>query len=141
MDQSSVLLRSQRGMTLIELLAAAFIGALIAAGSMIAFVTALNISRQAGTGLEAAHAAQQSMERYRNRIACDDRWFDDTSTPTLECAPQAGAPPAMPGTWTADGAVPPGMTSRDYRVTPADCDGVGGVGDCFQMQVKVGWSS
>lgn len=132
MDESRRLLRD-RGFTLIELIAAAALVSVIAGGTMIAFVTALNISRRTSSSSEAAHLIQQTTERFRNRVACDDAWFDPATCNTSG---------ALPTAWTADAVVPapPIPTTRTYRVLPADCDGDGTAGDCLMVQTRVQWT-
>ncbi len=142
MEHAGDLLMSRRGFTLIEIIMAAAIAAVVAGGTMIAFVTALNISRRTSTNSEAAHLAQQTTERFRNRVACDDAWFD----------PAACAPSTLPAGWQADPVVPPTVppTTRQYQITrdgalmapgiTGDCDGTAGVGDCVVVQARVTWT-
>ena len=73
--------------------------------------------------------AQQSLEKFRNMVACDTSWFDPASCQGLG----AGGPDALPL-----GALYGG--TRTYTVTPANCDGVGGSGDCFKVVTKVSWT-
>ena len=124
----------ERGMTLIEVLAAAVIGTVLVGGVMAAFLTAMRLGQQGGGTSEAATYAQETLERYRNHIACDDAaWFNPAT-----CAfagPVGGTPaPALPG-----GALY-GTAARTYTVTAADCDGVGGPGDCFKVVTTVTWT-
>ncbi len=130
----------RRGISLMETIVAALVAALIIGGTMMAFVLAAMISKRGGSNnVEAALFVQQSLERFRNHIACDDSWFNPAS-----CA-GTGVP-----AWTPDAlpAAPPGSSSsvlpygasRQYRVEPADCDGVGGPGDCFKVTAKVDWN-
>ena len=110
-------------MTLIEILAAALIGAVVAGGVMAAFITALRISQGAAVVFNLSALSGQTLERYRNRIACDDAWFNPVT-----CTPVAlpvNAPDPAPG------------VTRTYTVTALDCDGVAGPGDCFQVMAKV----
>lgn len=131
---------TQHGITLVEILIAALVGVMIAGGTMLAFVTAKKTSVGAAGVVEAADFAQQTIERFRNKIACNDPdWFTAAT-----CATTLPAAPA----WTADGLpASPGPLSmigqggsRQYKVTPDDCDGVGGTGDCFKVETKVSWS-
>ena len=126
MDESKHLLKARSGFTLLEVVLAAVIGSVIAGGTMIAFVTALNISHRASGTSEAAHLAQQTIERFRNRIACDDGWFD----------PATCAASGLPAGWQPDGGLPPAITARDYQVT-AGCNGEP---DCVTVQVRVQWT-
>lgn len=124
------------GMTFMEVLVSAVIAALIVGATMSAFVTALNISLGwKGPILQAKAAAfnQQTLERFRNRMACDDVVFD------ANCDPD---PTKLPTNWTSD-PLPPGSLpggTRQLKVNPLDCDGVEGAGDCLQVMVKVQWT-
>ena len=138
----------RRGVTLLEVLIASSIGVVIAGGVMLALTTSKKVSMRAAGVVEAAGFAQQTIERFRNKIACDDpNWFTAATC-------QAGA--GLPTIWTNDPAdsagdgLPnsPGPLSmigqggrRQYRVTSLDCDGDGMSGDCFQVDTKVTWSS
>ena len=117
-----------RGMTLIEIIVASVIGLLIAGGALMVFVTATRISGRSST--DAPFVAQQTLEAFRNLIACEDQtWFDPSNCTAT----------SLPAPWTPHTPLPGGTkaTARDYQVTAVDCDGVGGPGDCFQVQVKV----
>jgi len=122
----------------VEVLIAALIGVMIAGGTLLAFTTAKKTSVGAAGVVESADFAQQTIERFRNKIACDDPdWFNAAT-----CAP------VVPPGWTTDNfPASPGPLSmigqggsRQYRVTPFDCDGDGTPGDCFQVDTKVAWS-
>jgi hypothetical protein len=125
------MLAKGEGMTLFEIIVASVIGALVAGGTLMAFVTASRLSKiptAPGPPL-----AQQTIERFRNNIACDDPWFDPGT-----CQAKVGPLPAMPLAWTDDLPVPPGLT-RQYKVQQSNCDGVGPTDDCLQVSVKVTW--
>jgi len=122
-----------------EVLIASLIVALIAAGTMMAFVAAARMTRaQSNPGVsEATGYVRETAEKFRNYIACTPPWFDTACAPTL------------PGGWQAD-PLPVGGGSnsilstpsrRCYQVTPQDCDGVGGVGDCFAIEVRMCWNN
>jgi len=135
--------KTRHGVTLMEIVAAALIGALIAGGALMAFVMAAKVSRSSSDTIEAASFAQQTLERFRNNIACDGTWFDSTT-----CTSGGGLPTAL--TFDPDDPASNGLPAgapllkfsgtRRYQVTEADCDGVGGVGDCFKVMVKVQWT-
>ena len=134
----------QAGITLVEVLIAALVGVMIAGGTMLAFVTAKKTSVGAAGVVEAADFAQQTIERFRNKIACDDPdWFSAaTCVTTLPAVPPGwttDALPVNPGPLSMIGQVGPGQ-GRQYQVTPFDCDGDGTSGDCFQVDTKVAWS-
>ena len=119
-------------MTLIELTAAAVIGSLIAGATMMAFMTATKVSRQSSTQRDLMPAAQETLEKYRNRIACDDPWFNPA---TCVMAAQNAVAEAL----TAPSLLAMGGT-RDYTMTPADCDGDTVVGDCYRASVHINWT-
>jgi len=128
---------SERGVTFLEILIASLITALVVSGTMMAYVTAVKISREAVFVSEATAFAVQTMERFRNRMACDDAWLDPDT-----CGPGLG----LPNVWTADvlpggaqGSTLPGG-ARVYKVTegPDDFDG-DGVGDYYRVMAKVSW--
>ena len=143
------------GFTLLEVMIASLVGAIVAGGTMMAYIVAARLMRAQDNPqvAEATWFAQETMERFRNMIACGQgsvgEWFDQAS-----CAPVA-SPPAplgsgMPTAWTSDplpaGAgtrsiVASGVARRCYRMTPADCDGDGTAGDCFQMDVQICWKT
>ena len=128
------MLSPDRGVTLLEVTVSAALAALIAGGTMTAFVTALNISRRTSSTDEAAHLAQQTIERFRNLTACDaGQWFS-----------AAGCASSLPVGWQSDPVPPPPPGSvpmtRDYQVTEADCDGDGTSGDCLMVQTRVNWT-
>ena len=95
---------------------------------MIAFVTALHISQLASQATELDYLAQQTMERFRNRIACDDAWFS-----ALSCiaSAQSGSDPIPPGAPIQK--FPP--TSRTFTFTPGP-PGSDGDPQYYIMQVR-----
>ena len=136
--------RGGAGFTLIEVLVASAIGAVVAGGSVMAVVAASRMLRaQSGSGsAEAAQYAQQTLERFRNMIACSPPWFD-----AVTCAPVI-APGGLPTGWTNDPLplATPGtetilttVSKRCYKVTPQDCDGAPG-NDCFNVEAQVCWN-
>ena len=132
-------LKSNRGVTMMELLTASVIAAFLAGGTMIAFLAASKLTRQAPVDVEAVSFAQQTLEGLRNRIACNDAWFDP-STP--QCDPD---PTVLTGSPQPDGLPASALRdtyngTRTYTVTPEDCDGDGTAGDCFKVKVTVSWN-
>ncbi len=140
------------GFTLLEVLVAAIVGAIVVAAGMMAFVSASRMTRTKNLPgeSEAAGYAQQTIEKYRNYIACDTAWFNATT-----CAPTA----AMPTTaWTDDplplaSTLPASSTSilklgtakRCFRVAlgqPPNC-----VADassplaCYDIEAQVCWDT
>ena len=132
---------AQRGISLMEVLVAAVIGTLMAGGTLLAFLLATKHTRSSLETVDAAALAAQTLEKFRNKIACDegtaagtDPWFD------AACQGQAIGPTgdAVPADHPILGVDP--SATRTYTVTPADCDGVGGADDCFKVEVKVHWN-
>ena len=139
------------GFTLIEIIAAAALAAVIAGGSMFALVAAARMMSKGDTPAiaEAGGYAQQTIEKFRNMIACDSPWFDAACAPNL-------APGGMPDEWTEDplpdrnlantesfldlAATTPKTARRCYRVVPRNCDADAAVGDCFEIEVRVLWN-
>ncbi|MBI4354384.1 MAG: hypothetical protein HY595_04025 [Candidatus Omnitrophica bacterium] len=70
----------RRGYALVELVAAAVIGALIAGGMLMALVTALRIAQQAG-GIGMSFFSSM-MGQYHNFVACDSTWFTPATCAT-----------------------------------------------------------
>ncbi len=131
----------ERGLTLVEVLVASVIAAVAVAGTAAAMVAAARMTRaQSNPGTaEASVYARETAERFRNRVACDDPWFD------------AACQPVMPGGWLADPLPAPAAAGsesilktgarRCFRITPQECDGVLPVGDCLAVQVRVCWNN
>ena len=121
-------------MTILESLMGAAIIGLVVAGTMAAFVTAIAIARNAIFATEGAAFAVQTVERFRNHIACDDAWFG------ANCGFAAAIP------WTADplpggalGSTLPGGV-RVYQVNPGPDDFNGdGLPDYLILDVQVSW--
>ena len=128
------------GFTLVEVVVAGAVASVIAWGAVSAFVAAgrMMSAQDSMATAEAATLAQETLDRFRNRVACDD-WFNQ---------PGCAINPAVLNTWTDDplpgGAgtesiqSPPGAQRR-YCLQSADCDGVAGPGDCLNVQVRVCW--
>jgi hypothetical protein len=140
-------MRNAKGLSLLEVLIAALIGMVVAGGTMLAFTTAEKVSVGASGAVEAADFAQQTIERFRNRIACDDEeWFDPATCQAVASAAMTGwtfdpvdatdGLPDSPGTLSMIGQ----GGSRQYKVTEVDCDGDDIVGDCLQVEAKVTWT-
>ena len=135
-------LRNQAGMTLAEVIMAALVVAVIAAGTMMAMVAAAQMIGPLSSGEasdlpslgEASQLAQQTIESNRNQV----EQVGATNSPNLATLNDGQwhcqAPPAVGTASSLTGAV------RRFRVTPADCDGVGGAGDCYAVQSQVCWN-
>ncbi len=137
--------RGTQGFTMLEVLVASIVGALIAGGTMMAFVTAARISRNE-TGPDSAEAsayARETLERLRNDVAADPSpsWFQANAG--LGWQPDTIPLPPAPGDCPTAGKnqsiLCRGPVTRRYKVTAEDCDGVGGTGDCYAVSVKVCW--
>ena len=136
------------GVTLFEVIVAAVIVLLVVGGTMMAFLTASQISRRGSTtNTEAAFYAQQTMERLRNKVACrqggerqDEAWNGPTCNPDPPLGWQTDllppVTPAIPGSITN----PAYSASRQFRVEPWDCDGNGTPDDCYRVTTKVEWT-
>ena len=130
------------GFTLIEMLAAAVILAMLAGGTLMSFVTASRIASQNTDRTEAGYLAQQTLEKYRNRIACSVdateagnklAWYDNSAA-CLHNEPPGLNNESLPVTTPATVA-----TSRKFWVNPIDCDGDGTTGDCLSIKVQVSY--
>ncbi len=140
---------TRRGFTLIEVVAAAVIGAVVAGGTLMAFVTAIRIHSRTGA-TDVAFLLQQTLEKYRNHIACDDDLWFSTATCQMNvraCTPNPNDPTACvcdqnnpPQCFTEDrlpdDAKLTGMI-RNWRAEPADCDGDGNEGDCLKLTARI----
>ncbi len=129
------------GMTLVEIVAALLIGMLIAAGTLTAFVTAHKLTQIASTQVEATYYSQQTLERFRNKIACrqageDDQatWFDG-SCGAVPPQPQAGG--------RLEDLLPSDRSRlvlfRDYEVVSRHVD-QDAIPDYFEVKAKTTWT-
>ena len=136
------------GFTMIEVIVAAVITAVIAGGGMAAFVASSRMmqSQNSPASAEAADYAQQTIERYRNMIACDSAWFN-----SADCSAVAMCPPSCASTtWRTDTLPSASATGTESILnhTPAPkrcyqvvklvgCSGSGP--DCYTVNAKVCW--
>ena len=140
-----------KGFTLVEVLAASLIGSVVAGGTFMALATAARIARQqdGAANAEASFLAQQTVERFRNRIAA--RPADQLPWPMPNAETNVNDNSWL-GTWQDD---PPTLTrdpnsitsspgaERRYCVIKADCNADGDTtdpDDCYRIQVKVCWN-
>ncbi|MBI3324226.1 MAG: prepilin-type N-terminal cleavage/methylation domain-containing protein [Candidatus Omnitrophica bacterium] len=132
----------RRGLTLLEVMVAAVIATLIVTGTLSAFNMGVHMAEHTSGRAEASYLAEQGLERLRNSIACRQgaetaaqTWYNATcvAEPTTTVTEPAFAL-AGPGSITGQGLV------RKYTATPADCDGINGTGDCYQVSVTVSWN-
>lgn len=132
---------STEGYTILEMLIASLIAAIVSGGTLMAFVTAARINRSqvSPETAEANLFGQQTLEGFYNRVAADDTFF---SALTLQQW-QDDALPAGGGTES----IRTMGAARRYCVIPQDCDADGilaGAGappevDCYSVQVRVCW--
>lgn len=142
-----MMLKSTRAISLIEVVVAAVIGSLLAGGTLMAFVLASKVSNEALQQAEALSYAVETIERFRNRVACDDAWFDDAGVDCNFSGVDLNLPQGMTADDLPDPTDPPtsvligrGMSeTRRYQVLPSNCDGVAGA-DCYTVNVVVNWT-
>jgi type II secretory pathway pseudopilin PulG len=137
--------RAQQGMTLMETLAAALVISITAGGTLMAFVAAARMMRgNENPGvIEAAAYAQELIEGFRNRLAVDgDDGFLAAQPPGVwvKAHLPADAYPLPAAGVSGPNSILNGDVMRCYRVTPEDCDGVGGSGDCRRVDVQMCWN-
>jgi len=133
---------------LLEVLVASVVASVVAVGTAAAFVTASRMTRERNnpTFAEASVHAQQTLDQFRNQLACDNAaWFNPANC-------QVVLPAGLPPTWTSAGeGLPntgPGMLANDfpgakrcYRVTRVlNCGGGALVPDCLRVEVRVCWT-
>lgn len=148
LETTNGLRRAKRhgGVTFIEVLVASLIAALLAGGTLMAFVLSAKLTRESVTVVEAADYAVQTIERFRNHIACDDQWFNDSPTCNFGGLPDSDLPvipvaDPLPGPTNPPTSALVGLgATRGYRVLPADCDGDSVNGDCYEVAVTVIWT-
>lgn len=115
---SRLQLTNRQGLTLVEIVVAAIIGALMAGGTMMAFLMAQKLTVIASTQVEATYYSQQTLEQFRNKIACrqqgerrSDTWFDESCAPDPPVGPMNVQLPPGAGGWVA---------TREYVVEPGE---------------------
>ncbi len=128
---------NRRGFSLMEILMATLLAAVVAAGMMAALVASTRITHKqnASTMSEAGGQSQELMEGIRTKVGADavGDFLANGS-----------------GAWTNYGfgadkgqesslAVSGQEASGQYKVQPADCDGDGNVGDCYAVTVRACW--
>ena len=130
-----------RGLTLVEVVIASLIASIVTGGTMMALVasTRMTASQDLGTYAEASALAQETIEEYRNEVATTSTWLQVQAAITANDGWVAKLlPPSVGGTESKLNAA---TSKRCYRVRAADCDGVGGVGDCYAVQSRVCWNN
>lgn len=122
------------GLTLLEVVIASLVASIVAGGTLMAFVASarMTTSQDVMTNAEASALAQQTIERFRNRVDAYDTWLADQTGLGWVADPL----PCTSGTASNLNAT----SRRCYRVTAADCDGDGSaVNDCFAVETRVCW--
>ena len=130
---------SDQGFTLLEVMVASVIAGVVAAGTLVSFVAAGRMMAvQDNVSVEEATTyGQESLEHFRNHIACEPPWFN------------AACSYVGPVGWTADPLPNPAgggsesilktVAKRCYLVTPSDCGD--GPSSCYSVDVRVCWNN
>jgi Tfp pilus assembly protein PilE len=134
-------LRSNKGVTLIEIISAAVIAAMLAGGVLVAFLVAVRLSYRASYTSEGSAYAQQSLERFRNRIACrqpaeaaNSTWYDANCIANLPASPITDPLPSSTTSSIANLG-----SNRSVALTPVDINGDGNA-DYIIVRAKVQWN-
>lgn len=128
---------TRRGVTLVEIVVASVLATLIVGGTMLAFLmSAMLAQRHTPNQAEGVFYAQQTIDRFRNRMACDDPWFAGSANCSFQTPLRDQRDDIKPDTSPLLRA--PGG-SRRYTVQPVDLDR-DGFTDYYQMTVKVCWN-
>lgn len=143
----------REGMTLVEILIATVIGGMIAAGTLQAFIAAIRISRIGSENSHVAFLAQETIERLRNNIACDNAgWFNPAACNQglTQVAVNDPPNPAVPRlNWRRFSVVPDNNTASldldgDGTIEPSEPANVEVLGagqtDYFVVTVNVDWT-
>lgn len=149
---SMIRITQNQGLTLIEIVIASIIGGLIAAGTMQAFIAAIRISRLGSQNSQVAFLAQETIERLRNNIACDNAgWFNpaDCDQGVTQVAVD-DTPAGVSGlNWRRFSVVPDNNTASldldgDGTIEPSEPANVETIGagqtDYFVVTVNVDWT-
>ena len=136
---------NQRGLTLVEIIIAAVLGVLVAAGTMMAFLTARRISTTSPVETDATFLAQQTIERFRNRIACDDPWYDPATSacdPSMLPAGSQLDPDGINGIPASSLLAQYSGSQRTYEVKDDGCSGLypPNSGHCVTVTATVHWN-
>jgi len=141
---------TQRGLTLMEVLVSLVLLTLVAGGTMVGFMLAGRVSQESVTGSQSVAEATQTLEKFRNRVAC--RQAGETAADTW-FGPAGGADPcgqdAPIGTQTDGleaGTYSPFLdptrdlsnsAKREYTVTPVDIDPLNPGPEAYAVTVRV----
>ena len=130
-----------RGFTLTEVLIGSVVFTVVAGGAMVAMLTAARLNRSTNHTqfADANVLAQQTIEKFRNLVACDNASFFNPADCSLIAIP-------LPSAWTSDD-IPPDATTERLQVAKrcfrfrndatAQCPGE----TCLAIDVKVCWNN
>lgn len=125
--------RGGTGFTILETLVAALLTSVVAGGTLMAFVSAARMVREESSpaSVEAASYAQQTVERFRNKVATDDTWLST----------QAGVwgNDSLPGSGGSESILTTGA-SRRYCIKSVSAANCGGLDGCFAIRAQVCWN-
>ncbi len=125
----------QKGVTLVEILISSVIGALIAGGTMTAFMLAARNTRASMGHADMAALFQESFEKIRNSVSCENSlYFDGSCNPVT--VPGANDNDPIPASHPFKQWDP--AATRTVDVEAYDCDGLPG-NDCLKVIVKIHW--
>ncbi|MBI4004127.1 MAG: hypothetical protein HY353_03815 [Candidatus Omnitrophica bacterium] len=124
-----------------EVVIASLVASIVAGGTLMAFVASarMTTSQDLMTNAEASALAQEAVEQFRNRVTADPgdvMWWQTQAALT---ANDGWVAEPLPATGGSESKLNAGA-KRCYRVRAADCDGVGGAGDCYAVQSRVCWN-
>jgi len=128
--------RGQKGITLVEILVSSIIGALIAGGTMTAFLLAARNTRASMGHADMAALFQESFEKIRNSVSCENSpYFDGNCNPVT--VPGLNDNDPIPAEHPLKRWDP--TATRTVGVEAHDCDGLPG-NDCLKVIVKIHWT-
>ena len=132
---------SQHGFTIMEIMVASIIATVVAAGTLTSFVTAGRIMA-AQSNLSVAEAntyAQDSVEYFRNNIACQAPWFDGNCNYVGPAGWVSDNLPNAPGGGSE--SVLGTTAKRCYRVQPVAAGACATANGCYSVEVRVCWNN
>lgn len=140
---------TQRGLTLMEVLVSLVLLTLVAGGTMIGFMLAGRVSQESVTGSQSVAEATQTLEKFRNRVACRqagetaaDTWFGPAgATPCVSDAPIGAQPDVLEASSYSPFLDPTrdlsNSAKREYTVTPVDVDPANPGPEAYAVTVRV----
>lgn len=126
------------GFTLLEVIAASMLAALIAGGTLMAFLSSSRMSSSSIHVEQASYLGQQTLDHYRNRIACDDAWFSSADCTAAGIPSPGEEDPLSPNSGVGNFA----DAKRCYVMTPRYFGPGGQIDppDYYEMTVTVCWN-